>query len=340
MPIKISEIAKKINAVVIGNKNIKISSIASFTANKTYSKKNNPVIVFISKYDIDENKTPKNTTFLLNKTVYEKFKQPDKFNFLISEDTKLSFALLTNLFKEKTTTPKYQILHPNSYKLLVGRNVSIGLNFKYGSNCLIEDNVTIGDNVSIENNVIIHHGTIIGNNVIIRSGSIIGSEGFGNVLTSDKSWCHIAHLGNVILKNDIDIGANCCIDRATLDSTVINSGVIIDNLVHIAHNVIIGENTAIAAKVGIAGSCSIGKRNMIGGMTGIIDHIKTADDVVISATSSVTTNINEPGHYTGIMPISKHAKWKRMAFWLTKLDKILKKFSINKDINNESNEYK
>jgi UDP-3-O-[3-hydroxymyristoyl] glucosamine N-acyltransferase len=116
--------------------------------------------------------------------------------------------------------------------------------------------------------------------------------------------------------------------------------VIIDNLVHIAHNVIIGENTAIAAKVGIAGSCSIGKRNMIGGMTGIIDHITTADDVVISATSSVTTNINEPGHYTGIMPISKHAKWKRMAFWLTKLDKILKKFSINKDINNESNEYK
>ena len=330
MPIKISEIAKKINAVVIGNKNIEISSIASFTSNKTYSKKNNPVIVFISKYDIDENKTPKNTTFLLNKTVYEKFKQPDNFNFLISEDTKLSFALLTNLFKEKTTTPKYQILHPNSYKLLVGHNVSIGLNFKYGSNCLIEDNVTIGDDVKIENNVIIHHGTSIGNNVTIRSGTIIGSEGFGNVKSNDSSWRHITHLGNVILKNNIDIGSNCCIDRATIDSTIINSGVIIDNLVHIGHNVVIGENTAIAAKVGIAGSCIIGKRNMIGGMVGIVDHIKTVDDVTISATSTVIKDLKEPGSYTGIMPISKHTSWKRIAFWITKLDKILKKLEFRK----------
>ena len=309
MPIRLSEIAKKINAVVSGNKNIEIFSIASSITNKNDSRDNNPVLIFISKYDIDEDKIPKNTTFLLNKSVYGKFKEPEKFNFLISKDTKLSFALLTNLFKEKTTTPKYQILHPNSYKLLVGHNVSIGLNFKYGSNCLIEDNVTIGDDVKIENNVVIHHGTSIGNNVTIRSGTIIGSEGFGNV----------------ILKNNIDIGSNCCIDRATIDSTIINSGVIIDNLVHIAHNVIIGENTAIAAKVGIAGSCIIGKRNMIGGMVGIIDHIKTADDVTISATSTVIKHLKEPGIYTGIIPISKHASWKRIAFWITKLDKILKK---------------
>jgi len=337
---QLSEIAEKIDALILGNHNLEINSISSSVYNNPNTDCRYSSIVFINKYDLNEESISVNKVILLDKSIYEKFKNPEKFNFLIAKNPKLAFALLTNLFKVKITIPKNQIFPNNTNKLLIGENITFGLNFKYGSNCLIEDNVTIGDNVSIENNVIIHHGTIIGNNVIIRSGSIIGSEGFGNVLTSDKSWCHIAHLGNVILKNDIDIGANCCIDRATLDSTVINSGVIIDNFVHIAHNVIIGENTAIAAKVGIAGSCSIGKRNMIGGMTGIIDHITTADDVVISATSSVTTNINEPGHYTGIMPISKHAKWKRIAFWLTKLDKILKKFSINKDINNESNEYK
>jgi len=327
---QLSEIAEKINAVIKGDKSIQILSIASNINNKTIKNNNNSFVVFISKYNIDEDRVSKNTVFLLNDSVYKKFKKPDKFSFLISEDTKLSFALLTNLFKEKISTPKHRIFHPNSNEILVGKNISIGLNFKYGSNCLIEDNVTIGDDVQIENNVVIHHGTYIGNNVKIRSGSIIGSEGFGNVQNNAQSWCHIAHLGNVILKNDIDIGSNCCIDRATLDSTIINSGVIIDNLVHIAHNVTIGENTAIAAKVGIAGSCNIGKRNMIGGMVGIVDHIKTADDVIISATSTVNKDIKEPGTYTGIMPISNHANWKRIALWISKLDKIAKLLKLKK----------
>jgi len=319
MPLKLSEIAQKINAVIKGDQSIQIHSIASNSFNKNI--KGNSV-VFISKYDIDEDKFSKNTVFLLNELVYKKFKKPYKFNFLISKDIKISFALLTNLFKEKISTPKHQVFHPNSNKLLVGNNISFGVNFKYGLNCIVEDNVTIGDNVTIENNVIIHHGTTIGNNVTIRSGTIIGSEGFGNVQLNDKSWCHIAHLGNVVLNNNIDIGANCCIDRATIDSTIIQSGVIIDNLVHIAHNVVIGENTAIAAKAGIAGSCNIGKRNMIGGMVGIMDHINTVDDVIISATSTVYKDIKEPGIYTGILPISKHAIWKRIALWITKLDKI------------------
>jgi len=319
MSLNLSEIAQKIDATILGDSSIGIFSISS---DPYYKSDNYPIIVFVSKHDFNESKVSKNTVFLLNKSTYEKFKKPENFNFLISDDSKLSFALLTRLFKEKVSIPKYQIFQPNLNKILVGDNVSIGLNFKYGSNCLIEDNVTIGDDVKIENNVVIHHGTSIGNNVTIRSGTIIGSEGFGNVRCNDGSWCHITHLGNVILKNNIDIGSNCCIDRATLDSTIIESGVIIDNLVHIAHNVVIGENTAIAAKVGIAGSCIIGKRNMIGGMVGIIDHIKTADDVTISATSTVTKHLKEAGIYTGIIPISKHSIWKRNASWILKLDKI------------------
>jgi len=330
MPYKLSEIAEKIDATFVGNQNIEINSIASSIHNYYSEDSSYQSIVFISKFDINEDIIAENKAFLLNHSIYGKFKNPEKFNFLIAKNPKLAFALLTNLFQVEITTPKNQSFPNNPNKLLIGENVTFGLNFKYGSNCLIEDNVTIGDNVSIENNVIIHHGTTIGNNVRIRSGTIIGSEGFGNVQLDDKSWCHIAHLGNVILKNNIDIGANCCIDRATLNSTIIDSGVIIDNLVHIAHNVTIGENTAIAAKVGIAGSCDIGKRNMIGGMVGIVDHIKTTNDVVISATSSVTKDLMEPGIYTGIMPISKHSTWKRIAFWITKLDKIVKKLNIKK----------
>ena len=330
MPYQLSEIAEKIDAIFVGNQNIEINSIASSVHNYCIEDSSYQSIVFITKFDINEDIIPENKVFLLNQSEYEKFKNPEKFNFLIAKNPKLAFALLTNLFKTEITTPNNQIFPNNPNKLLIGENVSFGHNFKYGSNCLIEDNVTIGDNASIGNNVIIHHGTTIGNNVRIRSGTIIGSEGFGNVQLDNKSWCHIAHLGNVILNNDIDIGANCCIDRATLDSTIIGSGVIIDNLVHIAHNVTIGENTAIAAKVGIAGSCDIGKRNMIGGMVGIVDHIKTTNDVVISSTSSVTKDLMEPGIYTGIMPTSKHSTWKRVAFWITKLDKIVKKLNIKK----------
>jgi len=241
-------------------------------------------------------------------------------NFLISENPKLTFAKLSQFFKPYLTNPIY---HSN-LNLYLGENVSIGQNFTAGAGVVIEDNVAIGNNVTISHNVVIHHGVKIEDNVFIGSGSIIGSEGFGNVLDQESKWSHIAHLGSVLIGSNVRLGSNCSIDRGTIEDTIINSGVIIDNSVHIAHNVIIGENTAIAAKVGIAGSCKIGKRNMIGGMVGIVDHIETVDDVIISATSTVSKDLMESGTYTGIMPISKHASWKRIAFWITKLDKILK----------------
>jgi len=239
-------------------------------------------------------------------------------NLLLSSDPKLCFAILTDLFKEKKMT--HTSIPDSSF---ISENSMIGENFKLGHNTVIEDNVSIGDNVTIGHNVSIHRNTHIGSNVFIDSGTVIGSEGFGNTFSGEK-WFHIYHLGSVIIKDNVSIGANCTIDRGTIDSTIISNGVIIDNLVHIAHNVKIGEHTAIAAKVGIAGSSVIGKRNMIGGMVGIIDHIKTADDVIVSATSTVSKDIKEPGTYTGIMPISKHFKWKRIAILLSKLDKIAK----------------
>jgi len=255
-------------------------------------------------------------------------------NLLLVKDIDTAFIKLLNIFKYQSSMPKLtpvlNNLSKGKFSLFLGENVTIGDNFSYGANVVIQDNVSIGNDVHIGSNVVICYGTIIGNNVQIDHGCIIGSEGFGNVQDSTSTWRHLPHLGNVVIKDFCSLGANCCIDRGTIDDTIINKSVIIDNLVHIAHNVIVGENTAIAAKVGIAGSCIIGKRNKIGGMVGIIDHITTADDVTISATSTVTKNLSEAGIYTGILPISKHSTWKRNASWFLKLDKMFKYLNFRK----------
>jgi len=254
-------------------------------------------------------------------------------NFLLVDDIASSLSIISKLLHNEPTIPicnnkkKFEeVIFSEDVK--IGINVKIGKGCRIGSNVVIEDNVTIGENTYLDHNVVIKHNSLIGDNCGVGPGTIIGSEGFGNLKDKSNIWHHIKHSGNVILKDNITIGANCTIDRATFDSTIIDHGVIIDNQVHIAHNVFIGENTAIAAKVGIAGSCVIGKRNMLGGMVGIIDHVNTVDDVIVSATSTVYKDIKEPGIYTGILPTSKHVVWKRIALWITKLDKIAKLLDI------------
>jgi len=157
---------------------------------------------------------------------------------------------------------------------------------------------------------------------------VIGSEGFGNARDANKHWHSIAHLGNVMIADDVNIGANTTIDRGTLEDTHIHRGVRLDNLIQIAHNVTVGEDTAIAASTAVAGSAIIGKRCMIGGMVGIIGHISICDDVIINAKSVVDKNIIRPGMYTGIMPLMPHKKWQIISIWLTKLDKITKHLNI------------
>ena len=309
---KLSKISRFIGADLIGNPEDLIDSISSIDN----PKENSIILVTKSKF-ITKKILESSATFLTFPANRNFFKNS---NLLLSEDPAICFSKLTNIFaKEKQRNLEYS----DRYSSFISQNTSVGENFFYGNGVIVEDFVTIGKNVKLGHNVVIHNKSYIGDNVIIDSGTIIGSEGFGNTLDKDGSWLHIHHLGGVEIKKNVHIGANCTIDRGTIDNTVIESGVIIDNQVHIAHNVHIGENTAIAAKVGIAGSCKIGKRNMIGGMVGIIDHIITADDVIISATSTVNKNLKESGTYTGIMPISKHAIWKRIALWITKLDKIV-----------------
>jgi len=313
--LNISELIKEFPIEYIGDFSIEIDGISS-SANP---KPNSLIYVISAKFipNIDS----KHIVLLTDKCL------KDKLNFeniLFSDNPRLIYAHITKYFSCKSNLYKKS---PIFTGLTVGKNV------------VIEENVSIGQNVTIGHNVVIHNNTSIGNNVFIDSGTIIASEGFGNVLDSSSDWQHIYHLGSVVIGNNVMIGANCCIDKGTIDNTIIEDGVIIDNSVHIAHNVKIGEKTAIAAKVGIAGSCNIGKRNMIGGMVGIVDHINTANDVIISATSTVNKDLKEAGVYTGIMPISKHVIWKRIAFWITKLDKMIKLNNYRKKNNDDSNEY-
>ncbi len=321
----LGEIAKFIDATVVGDSTINIESIASINI----AKNNQLTYIATPKYK-QALITSKASAVILNKELLDDCPT----NALIVDDVYLSFAKITHYFK-KTITHQPGI-HPSAKihnaiianNCVIGENVIIGNNCKIGANSIIENNVVIGDNTHLHSNVAILHSCSIGNNVVISPGVVIGSEGFGNARDKDGCWHAIVHLGNVIIGDDVTIGANTTIDRGTLEDTQIHNGVRLDNLIQIAHNVIIGENTAIAASTAIAGSAVLGKRCMIGGMVGIIGHLSICDDVIISGKSTVDKHIKKPGIYTGIIPLMPHKQWQNVGIWLVKLDKIVKYLNI------------
>jgi UDP-3-O-[3-hydroxymyristoyl] glucosamine N-acyltransferase len=183
----------------------------------------------------------------------------------------------------------------------IGAFAYIGLNTKIGDNCKIYPNVNISDNVTIGNNVTLFSGVtvyfdcVIGDNVIVHSGAVIGSDGFGFAPNADGTYTKVAQIGNVILEDDVEVGSNTTIDRATMGSTVIRKGVKLDNLIQIAHNVEIGANTVIAAQTGISGSTKVGENVIIGGQAGLVGHISIANRTQVQAQSGIGRNITEEG---------------------------------------------
>ena len=173
----------------------------------------------------------------------------------------------------------------------VGKNVTIGNNVKIYPNCFIGDNVSIGDNCIFFAGVKIYSETEIGNNCNFHSGCVVGSDGFGFAPTEEGTFNKIPQIGNVIIEDDVEIGANTTIDRATLGITLIRKGVKLDNHIQIAHNVEIGENTVIAAQTGIAGSTKIGSNCLIGGQVGIAGHLTIGNNVRVQAQSGIGKNI-------------------------------------------------
>lgn len=186
-------------------------------------------------------------------------------------------------------------------KVHVGDFVTIGKDCRIGDYTKIFDNVTIGAGTRIGSNCIIYPGVhifpgmVIGDRVILHAGCIIGDDGFGNAPQPDGTWKKIEHVGNVIIGNDVEIGSNTTVDKAPMESTIIADGVRIDNLCQIAHNVVVGENTAIAALTGIAGSSKIGRNCILAGQVGVSGHVTVADKTTLAAQAGVIGNIKKSG---------------------------------------------
>ena len=179
--------------------------------------------------------------------------------------------------------------------VFVGDNVIIGKNAQLFAGSTVGDNTQLGENVKLYAGVHVYHDCKIGNNCIFHSGAVIGSDGFGFAPSEDGSYRKIPQMGNVVIEDDVEIGANTTIDRATLGSTVIKKGVKLDNLVQIAHNVEIGENTVIASQSGVAGSTKIGKQCIFAGQTGVAGHLHVADGTILGAQTGVANSIKTAG---------------------------------------------
>ncbi len=207
---------------------------------------------------------------------------------------------------------------------VIEENVEIKDGVKIYPHCYIGKNTTIGENSIIYPNVVIYRNTVIGKNVIIHSGSVIASDGFG-YYQEDGKHKKIKHIGRVVIQDDVEIGANTTIDRAMVDETIIKSGTKIDNLVMIAHNCQIGENTILVSQVGIAGSSKIGNNVILAGQVGVADHITIGDNVIVTAKSGVGKDLEPNKVYGSGFQAIEWSKWKKILFYIYKLPEILKK---------------
>ncbi len=206
----------------------------------------------------------------------------------------------------------------------IGRNVVIGERCKLYPGVVVGDNVVLGDEVTLHPNVTIYHGCQLGNRVAVHSGSVIGADGFGLAWASDH-WFKIPQTGRVIIEDDVEVGANTTIDRGAMADTVIRRGAKIDNLVQIAHNVQIGEHSAIAGCVGIAGSTQIGAYCTVGGAAMFVGHITVADKTHIGGGTLVSKSIKTAGTYASSYPMSTMKDWMSNAVHLRHLDDLVKR---------------
>jgi UDP-3-O-[3-hydroxymyristoyl] glucosamine N-acyltransferase len=209
---------------------------------------------------------------------------------------------------------------PHAY---VAEGCSIGENVVIGPGCVVERACTIGSGSVMRARVTVCFGSSIGERCLIHPGAVIGSDGFGFARRPDGSWEKIPQIGCVRIGDDVELGANVAIDRGALDDTVIERGAKLDNLVHISHNSRIGEDAALAAQFGMAGSTTLGKRFMAGGQSAVDGHITVCDDVVISGQSCLTKNITEKGVYTSVIPSQPHQQWMRNAVHIKHLDDLV-----------------
>jgi UDP-3-O-[3-hydroxymyristoyl] glucosamine N-acyltransferase len=237
---------------------------------------------------------------------------------IITEDPYLYFARLTQLWKRAHHQSDGPRIHPSA---VISTEALIAADVVIGPLCVIERGAVVGAGTVIKSRVTVGEDCKIGARCILHSGVVIGADGFG-FAPHQGQWEKIDQLGAVRIGDDVEIGANTCIDRGALDDTVIEDGVKLDNLIQIGHNVHVGRHTAMAGCVGVAGSARIGAHCTVGGGAVVLGHLRLADHVHISAASVVTRSILQPGQYTGMFPIDSNVNWEKNAASLKQLSRL------------------
>lgn len=235
--------------------------------------------------------------------------------FIETPDPYLYFARLTQLWKASHARPDEARIHPSA---VIDPDAQVDDSARIGALCVVERGARIGAGTVLKSRVTVSEDCIIGSHCLLHPGVVIGADGFG-LAPHEGTWVKIEQLGAVRIGDDVEIGANTCIDRGALEDTVIEDGVKLDNLIQIGHNVRVGKHTAMAGCVGVAGSANIGAHCMIGGGARIAGHLTLADGVHISAATVVIRSIRKPGRYTGVFPIDDNAAWEKNAATLKQL---------------------
>lgn len=306
MTFSATQIAALINGRVEGNPEAAVSAFGkieearqgqlSFLANPKYEE-----FLYSTKASV----------IIINQSL--ELKQPVSATLIRVSDAYTAFATLLSWYQNMMNQQLTGIQQPvymaktaeYGEKVFIGAFSYLGEHVKIGNNSKVYPNVYLGDHVRIGENCILHpgvkiyHDCVIGNNVVIHAGTIIGSDGFGFAPQADGSFKKVPQIGNVVIEDFVEIGANSTIDRATIGSTLIKAGAKLDNLIQIAHNVEIGNSTVIAAQAGVSGSTKIGKGVMIGGQAGIVGHIQIGDGAKINAQSGVSKSLDPGKAVTG-----------------------------------------
>lgn len=333
------QIAQLLGGRVEGNENSKINRLSKI------EEATEGAISFLSNPKYEQYLyTTGASAVLVNNTFVPK--EPVSTTLIYVEDAYASISALLEEYNRIKSFSKKGLENPHflSSNTTLGKDVYLGAFAYIGNNCRVGDNVKIyphvyiGDNVTIGNNTILYSGAKIyadcqiGNYCTIHSGAIIGSDGFGFAPLPDGSYKKIPQIGNVILEDHVDIGANTTIDCATMGSTVIHKGVKLDNLIQIGHNVEIGQNTVIAAQAGISGSTKIGENCMVGGQVGIAGHVQIANKTGIGAQSGIGGSIKKEGTSVGGSPafefknhLKSYAVYKKLPQLLKKIEELEEK---------------
>jgi UDP-3-O-[3-hydroxymyristoyl] glucosamine N-acyltransferase len=330
MEFTVQQIAVVLNGTIEGNAEAVVSNISkieegkpgtlSFLANPAYTKYiyTTEASAVLVRRDFSAEQ-PIKTTLIRVDDPYQSF---TKLLQMVDEAMKLqkNGIATTAIIGDGVTFSQKESVWISEY-VVIGKNVKIGKGVKIYPQVFIDDNSVIGDNSILYSGVKMYHSCVLGNNCILHSGVVVGSDGFGFAPLADGSYTKIPQLGNVIIEDNIEIGANACIDRATIGSTVIRKGTKLDNLIQVAHNCEIGNDTVIAAQSGFSGSTKVGSNCMIGGQVGVAGHLHVGNRVMIAAQSGIAGNIADDAKIMG-SPAFDALQYKKSAILFKNLEKM------------------